>query len=63
MKISQITFIIIIINPLTARVVGAPPSKHFKTGLELLLFYICTVPVGFLALEIRVAFPGESQLR
>ena len=26
-------------------------------------FYNCIVPVGFLPREIRVAFPGESQLR
>ena len=26
-------------------------------------FYICNVPMGFLLWEIRVAFPGESQLR
>ena len=26
-------------------------------------FYICIVPMGFLPWEIRVAFPGESQLR
>ena len=27
------------------------------------LFYNCIVPMGFLTREIRVAFPGESQLR
>ena len=26
-------------------------------------FYICIVPMGFLPWEIRVAFPGKSQLR
>ena len=26
-------------------------------------FYICIVPMGFLPRKIRVAFPGESQLR
>ena len=30
---------------------------------ELFFFYNCIVPVGFLPWEIRVAFPGESQLR
>ena len=28
-----------------------------------LTFYKCIVQIGFLSLEIRVAFPGESQLR
>ena len=29
----------------------------------LFTFYNCIVPMGFLPLKTRVAFPGESQLR
>ena len=35
------------------------PLKNFLTKT----IYNCIVPVGFLPWEIRVAFPGESQLR
>ena len=34
-----------------------------KNKKNLLYFHNCIVPLGFLPWEIRVAFPGESQLR
>ena len=39
-------------------------NKKWSTYFFLtLLFYNCIVPMGFLPWEIRVAFPGKSQLR
>ena len=40
-------------------------SKYFPLGYIFiyLFFYNCFVPLGVLSWEIRVAFPGESQLR
>ena len=42
-------------------------TRHVNTVLllftELFTFNNCMVPIGFLLWEIRVAFPGESQLR
>ena len=37
--------------------------QQFLTTLTFTTFYNCIVPMGFLAWEIQVAFPGESQLR
>ena len=42
-------------------------DNHLETRpfffLLLHTFYNCIVPMGFLPWEVRVAFPGESQLR
>ena len=35
----------------------------FKKYIFIYTFYNCVVPMGFLPWKIRVAFPGESQLR
>ena len=36
---------------------------HHNSTVYLFFFKNCIVPLGFLPWEIRVAFPGESQLR
>ena len=38
-------------------------SSDFFFFFFYFTFYSCIDPVGFLPWEIRVAFPGESQLR
>ena len=38
-------------------------NLYFFFFLFFLTFYNCIVPMGFLPWEIRVAFPGESQLQ
>ena len=42
-----------------------PVVQWVTTVLVLIPFFLnnCIVPMGFLPWEIRVAFPGESQLR
>ena len=72
------TTVIIIINPLTARVVGAPqmilqpvfsifpysplPSGTCRTPGLSIPWGCLSTHHGFLPWDIRVAFPGESQL-
>ena len=46
--------------PRSLGLLGCP--KRYWRGLIFFL-YSCIVPLGFLSREIRVAFPGESQLR
>ena len=49
----------------TGILAGANISGDLKVSLffKLFLFYNCIVTRGFLPWEVRVAFPGESQLR
>ena len=37
--------------------------RGLLTFFYFTFYYKCIVPMGFLSWEIRVAFPGESQLR
>ena len=41
----------------------ARDTALWKSQFFFVFFYNCIVPLGFLPQEIRVAFPGESQLR
>ena len=61
------------LDPLKTSVFSALPNildarKHLfaevvYSGTFYFTFYNCIAPMGFLPWEIRVAFPGESQLR
>ena len=62
--------ILLIVTHETLSKIDIKPTGHFKTKSVTSVFFKflqkssnCIVPLGFLPWEIRVAFPGENQLR